>query len=184
MTAAAPSPSNARVRAAESVDPALILERLRARAITHVVTVPDTHQKSLLALLSGPDAPQLITACTEDEVMGINLGLYAGGQRPMLLIQNSGLWAAMNTLRALALDGRVPTPMLVGEYSRRPEVAPAEDPRRLIRLLEPTLALWGIPSYRLDAADEVSNVTAAIDRAYADRGPTAILVGATTADLA
>jgi hypothetical protein len=50
-----------------SLDPFALLEQIRAAGATHVITVPDTHQKSLLALLSRSDEPQLITVCTEDE---------------------------------------------------------------------------------------------------------------------
>jgi hypothetical protein len=76
------------------LSPHAILGHIRDSGITHVVTVPDTHQKSLLALLAESTEPQLITTCTEDEAMGVNVGLYIGGMRPLLLIQNSGFYAA------------------------------------------------------------------------------------------
>jgi sulfopyruvate decarboxylase TPP-binding subunit len=62
-----------------SLDPAKLLQAIRAAGITHVITVPDTHQRTLLALLAETENPRLITACTEDEAMGINAGLYCGG---------------------------------------------------------------------------------------------------------
>jgi sulfopyruvate decarboxylase TPP-binding subunit len=173
----------ARPGTAVSLDPFALLEQIRAAGATHVITVPDTHQKSLLALLSRSDEPQLITVCTEDEAMGVNLGLYLGGARPLLLIQNSGFYAAMNTIQGLSLDARVPACMLIGEFARDPAVAPADNAMRLVRLLEPTLTVWQIPYHRLDHPTNVATIPVAMEQAWADRGPVALLVGASTLEL-
>ena len=87
-----------------------IVAELYKLDITHVVNVPDTHQRTLLAALSRQQRIKLLTAATEDEAVGINAGLYVGGQRPILSIQQTGLLAAMNTIKGIALDGRVPHP--------------------------------------------------------------------------
>lgn len=168
---------------AMSLSPQAILDQIRAAAVTHVVTVPDTHQQSLLTLLAESVEPELITTCTEDEAMGVNLGLYMGGKRPLLLIQNSGFYAAMNTVRGLSLDARVPACMLIGEFARMPDVAPADHAMRLVRLLEPTLATWQIPYYRLDRPEQLAAIPAAMEQAWHDRGPVALLVGAVTAEV-
>ncbi|MGI5518949.1 thiamine pyrophosphate-binding protein [Streptomyces sp. CA-106131] len=168
---------------ADSLDPRLILKAIRDAAITHVITVPDTHQQSLLRLLAEPTGPQLITVCTEDEAMGVNLGLYMGGKKPMLLIQNSGFYAALNTVRGLALDGQVPTCMLIGEFFRDPHVAPRDHASRLVRMLEPTLDLWEIPTYRLDHEAHIADIPVAVEHAYRAHGPVALLVGGRTGEV-
>jgi sulfopyruvate decarboxylase TPP-binding subunit len=180
VTGAHPGGSRLAPGIAESLDPEAMLQRIRAAGITHVVTVPDTHQKSLLALLRRAPWPDLVTVCTEDEAMGVNLGLFMGGRKPLLLIQNTGFYASMNSIRGLALDGRVPTCMLIGEFFRDPVSPPSQQASRLVRLLEPTLELWNIPSYRLDCAADLPSIGAAIERAWSDRGPVALLVGAPT----
>jgi sulfopyruvate decarboxylase subunit alpha len=157
-----------------------MLDRIRQAGTTHVVTVPDTHQRTLLDLLAASRDPDLITVCTEDEAMGVNLGMYLGGKRSMLLIQNAGFYAAMNTIRGLSLDARVPACMLIGEYARDPAVAPAANARRVVHLLEPTLQAWKIPYHRLDAPDDLDAIPAGMDQAWRDRGPFALLVGAPT----
>ena len=168
-------------RPAESLDPRAMLEGIRAADVTHVVTVPDTHQKTLLDLLAVSRTPELVTVCTEDEAMGVNLGLFMGGKRPMLLIQNSGFYAAMNTVRGLSLDPRVPACLLIGEFSRDSALAPADHASRLVHLLEPTLRTWEIPYHRLDHPDDLPAIPEAMARACRERGPVALLVGATTA---
>ena len=166
---------------AESLDPAQLLAAVRSAGITDVITVPDTHQQSLLHLLARSSDPRLITVCTEDEAMGVNLGLYLGGRKPLLLIQNSGFYAALNTLRGLALDARVPAPLLIGEFFRDPALPSRQNPGRLVRMLEPTLELWDVPIYRLEHAADITRIPLAVERAWRDRTPVALLVGAPTA---
>jgi sulfopyruvate decarboxylase TPP-binding subunit len=175
-------PSSLRGKAS-SLSPVSMLHQIRASRATHVITVPDTHQKSLLRLLAESGELELITVCTEDEAMGVNLGLFMGGQRPLLLIQNSGFYAAMNTIRGLSLDAKVPACLLIGEFSRDPDVAPADHASRLVHLLEPTLTTWKIPFYRLDRPGDLDVIPLAMDQAWRERGPVALLVGATTAEL-
>jgi sulfopyruvate decarboxylase TPP-binding subunit len=172
------------VERAESLDPVAMFAHIVAAGVTHVVTVPDTHQKTLLDVLTSAASPALITMCTEDEALGVNLGLYVGGQRPLLLIQNSGFYAAMNTVRGLALDAKVPACLLIGEFSRNPEIAPADHASRLVNLLEPTLATWGVPSHRLDHHAHLPLIQHAMEQAWRTRGPVALLLGAPTGSLA
>jgi sulfopyruvate decarboxylase subunit alpha len=169
--------------AAGSLDPRLILHEIRQAGITHVITVPDTHQRSLLALLAEQSTPELVTVCTEDEAMGINLGLYLGGKRPMLLIQNSGFYAAVNTVRGLSLDAEVPAFLLIGEFFRDPARPSREQRARLVRMLEPSLDVWEIPYHRLEVESDVGRIPAAVEQAWRELGPVAVLVGGETAEL-
>jgi hypothetical protein len=43
-----------------------MLAAIRQARVTHVVTVPDTHQRTLLDLLAASAEPELVTVCTED----------------------------------------------------------------------------------------------------------------------
>lgn len=165
---------------ARSLDPAALLRAIRAVGITQVITVPDTHQRTLLALLAEADDPRLITVCTEDEAIGINAGLYAGGARPMLLMQNNGLYACLNTLKAIPLDARVPTFMLIGEHGRDLALPSRENADLSVRMLEPTLELWRVPYYRLERPEDLSSFKHAYGRCQDSGGPVAVLVGAPT----
>jgi len=157
-----------------------IVREIEALGITHVVNVPDTHQKSVLALLARRSHPALITACTEDEAVGINAGLYVGGQRPMLLIQNTGLLASLNCVKGIAMDASVPTFMLVGLFGRDVTKTPEDDPRRVINRIGPTLDTWEIPWYPLERPDQIGAIAEAYRTSLETRGPTVVLVGAPT----
>ncbi len=182
MNAAGASPPGAATTApvARSVEAALLVGEIERLGITHVLTVPDTHQKTLLALLAAREQPRLLTVCTEDEAIAINAGLYIGGQRPMLLIQNNGLLASLNALKAIALDARVPTLLLVGQFARDVTRPSAESPVRAVRMVEPTLATWGVPCYPIEGPEDLPRFAEAYQCAQEERGPAVVLLGAPT----
>jgi sulfopyruvate decarboxylase subunit alpha len=155
---------------------ARMLDALRAAAVSHVIVVPDTYQKTFLAAVTAASDLTLISACTEDEVVAINAGLYATGHRPILSVQNNGIYACINTLRGIALDGAVPTVMLIGQYGQTADVAPEDSPLRMVRMLEPTLATWGIPVRRLWSNADLAHLPADYEEAQARRGPAALVI--------
>lgn len=163
---------------AESVSGRQIAQAIAATGATHVICVPDTNLKSAISELHEPGMPQMIYVCTEDEGVGINAGLYMTGHRPMMLIQNNGLLACLNTIKAIALDAKVPTFMVIGQYGRDVKVPVETNKLRVVRLLEPTLQTWGVPFWRLDRHNDLAHVQTAWDRAWTDRGPSALIVGA------
>ena len=163
-----------------SVPAQAILAELDRIGITDVVNVPDTHQRSLLAALARQSTIRLLTVATEDEAVGVSAGLSIGGRRPMLSIQQTGLLAALNTIKGIALDGRIPTCMLVGYFGRdltRPARANAA---RVTRLIEPTLEVWEIPYVALETPHDLPLIEAAYRTAVERRGPSVVLVGAPT----
>ena len=72
----------------------------------------------------------MLTVCTEDEAIAINAGLWVGGQRPMLSIQHVGLLAALNNVKGISMDARIPTCMLVGYFGRDVGAVRAGNPAR------------------------------------------------------
>ncbi|HEX5939642.1 MAG TPA: hypothetical protein VFZ12_04720, partial [Dehalococcoidia bacterium] len=101
-----------------------IVEELARLGLCTVVTVPDTHQRTVLSALAGDERFRIITAATEDECLGICAGLWWGGIDPLLLIQHAGVFASVNALRGIGLDMGIPLTMLVGLYGRDPAVRP------------------------------------------------------------
>jgi sulfopyruvate decarboxylase TPP-binding subunit len=165
---------------AVGVEAQLIVDEILKLGVTHIVVIPDTYQRTLIAKLAELDSPKLVRVCTEDEAMGVNAGLYMGGQRPMMLIQNNGIFASINTMKAIALDAKVPTFIMVGQFLRDVTKKVEENRARAVRLLEPTLDTWGVPHYRLEGPDDLGVFREAYDRAQADLGPACVIVGAPT----
>jgi sulfopyruvate decarboxylase TPP-binding subunit len=165
---------------ATEIDGTALADAVRALGVTHIICVPDTNLRTTIAALEREPGPQMIYACTEDEAIGINAGLYITGKKPMLLIQNNGLYACINTLKAMPLDAQIPTFFLIGQFGRDAAKTVEDNPRRAVNRLEPTLDTWGVPFFRLESPADLGNVRKAWDAAWDQRGPAAAIVGAPT----
>jgi sulfopyruvate decarboxylase TPP-binding subunit len=165
---------------ARSVEASLLLEELRAIGTTHVLTVPDTHQRTLLDLLARAGQPRLLNVCGESEAIAVSGGLFLGGQRPVVLIQNNGLYTCINALKAIAIDARIPTLLLIGQLGRDVTREPSESRWSFTRMVEPTLETWKVPFFRLEGPDDLGCLRQAFQVSREQRGPAAVLVGAPT----
>ncbi|MEE8518733.1 MAG: thiamine pyrophosphate-binding protein [Dehalococcoidia bacterium] len=165
---------------ATGVDSDAIIAEVDKLGVTHVICVPDTFQKILIVKWAEMDRPKLVRVCTEDEGVGINAGLYMGGAKPMMCIQNNGIFASINTLKAISLDAKVPTFMLVGQFQRDAMKKIEENKSRAVRMLEPTLEAWGIPYWRIEGPDDIGALKLAYERAQQDLGPSVAIIGAPT----
>ena len=165
----------------ESVPARQLHDQIRALGVSHVLTVPDTHQKSLIASLMTDRDLKLITLSTEDEAICVNAGLWMGGAEALILIQNVGLFAAMNSLRGVAMDMRVPTCLLVGQYARDVTKPVAENRASAVRLIESVMGSIDVPCYAIDGPGDVPLLAEAFNESRERRGPVVVLVSAPTA---
>jgi len=165
---------------ATSVSATAIVQEMLALDITHVVNVPDTHQRTVLSELARQSQIRVLTACTEDEAIAINAGLWIGGQRPMLSIQQVGLLAAMNNVKGIAMDAQIPTCMLVGYFGRDVSRTARDNAARAVHLIEPTLDTWGIAYFPLESPTDLPSIARAYRHSVEHLGPSVILVGAPT----
>jgi sulfopyruvate decarboxylase TPP-binding subunit len=145
-----------------------------------ILSVPDTHQKSVLAALDKEEAIRVLTCATEDEAATIAAGLYTGGEPVVLMIQHAGLYASVNTLRGIAIDGRVPIFYMIGLLSREADKDPLESKHSMVRWCEPLLDVFGVPHARLEGPDDVKLIPEYYRMSRARRGPAALLVGLAT----
>jgi sulfopyruvate decarboxylase TPP-binding subunit len=151
-----------------------------AEPLGWILSVPDTHQKSVLAALDKERALRVLTCSTEDEANAIAAGLYVGGEPYLLMIQHAGLYASVNTLRGVAMDGRVPILYLIGLLSREKDKDPRESRHSMVRYCEPLLDVFGVPHARLEGPNDVSLIPEYYRLAWQRKGPAALLVGLET----
>jgi sulfopyruvate decarboxylase TPP-binding subunit len=166
---------------ADSIPAQVIHSAIRDLGVSHILSVPDTHQKTLLALLMADKDLNTITLSTEDEALCVNAGLWIGGAEPLVVIQNVGLFASMNALRGVALDMKVPTCMLVGQYGRDVSKPVEDNASSGVRLIEPVLRTMGVNFYRLDHESDLGVLRKAFDESRRERKPVVVLIGAPTA---
>ncbi|MBV9545925.1 MAG: hypothetical protein JOY61_16260 [Chloroflexi bacterium] len=167
---------------ARPVSAGAILDVLYELNVTHVINVPDTHQRTLLAALARQSRIRVLTACTEDEAIAIHAGLWIGGQRPVISIQHVGLLAAMNNLKALPMDGRIPTCMLVGYFGRDITRTARQNAARAINVIEPTLDAWGVAYFPMEGPEQLPALREAYRHSVEHSGPAVVLVGAPTSE--
>jgi sulfopyruvate decarboxylase TPP-binding subunit len=175
----------------ESVPASLMIDTLKdlfreARGETRhdhlgwILSVPDTHQRTVLAALDKEEAIRVLTCSTEDEANTIAAGLYLGGEPCVLMIQHAGLYASVNTLRGVAIDGRVPIFYIIGLLSREKDKDPKESRHSMVRYCEPLLDTFGVPHARIEGPDDVHLIAEYYRLSRKRRGPAAVLVGLET----
>jgi sulfopyruvate decarboxylase TPP-binding subunit len=164
----------------ESVPASVLHAEISKLGVEHLLIVPDTHQKTLLKSLNADPAFKMHTFSTEDEAICVNSGLWMGGAEALVIIQNVGLFAAMNSLRGVAMDMHVPTCLLVGQYGRSVNVPTEEDPSSGCRLVQGMLESIGVPCYLIDREDDVGVLSKAFAQSREERGPVVVLISAPT----
>lgn len=132
---------------------AATLRVIQSLGFTHVLSIPDSESRLLHAAVEGDPGLELIVPCREGESIAIAAGLWAGGAKPLLLVQNTGLMEAGDALRGCGLGPKIPLRLLVGWRG----FAGAEAGRLPIdsayTYTEGLLRAWGIPYEVLDGDD-------------------------------
>jgi sulfopyruvate decarboxylase subunit alpha len=126
-----------------------IEQTLQQLGITHVVWLPDSAIGQWEDALEQSQEVRLVRVCREGEAWAVAAGLYLGGQRPLVMIQNTGLLESGDALRNVLFDMKLPLYSIIGYRSYLVENSP--DTAR--KFTEPILAAWGL-DYVLLKGDE------------------------------
>lgn len=122
--------------------------------VTHVVWLPDSALGGWEeALESSPDL-ELVRVCREGEAWAIAAGLTIGGKRPIVVIQNTGLFESGDALRNVLFDLQLPLFAVIGYRSY---LVP-ESPDSAKRFTEPVLAAWGIDHVLIDTPQAIGRL--------------------------
>jgi sulfopyruvate decarboxylase TPP-binding subunit len=155
-----------------------IKTEIKRAGIRFVVALPDrvTSHYLLKGMLRDPDF-RVVQVCKEDEGVSICSGLYAAGQRAVLMMQYTGLLDSVNALRGVAVEGKFPVCMVVGLLGKEPDVAPTQSNKLGVKIIEPILDTLGIEHQLVERDTDTSKIAPAIEKAYSQSSPTAILIG-------
>jgi sulfopyruvate decarboxylase TPP-binding subunit len=155
-----------------------IIREIKRAGIQFVVALPDrtTSHYLLKGLLQDPEL-RVVQVCKEDEGVSICGGLYAAGQRALLLMQNTGLLDSLNSVRGTAVEGEFPVCMMVGLLSKEPGVLPSESKNYGVRIVEPVLDAMGVEHAFIEQPEDVQQIVPAVEGAYARLAPTVLLIG-------
>ena len=154
--------------------PSAVVEELKKNNISHVVWLPDSETNFMYQLLTNEPTLDLVPVCREGETMAIAAGLWIGGKRPIVLIQNTGIFESGDSIRGLGLDVSQPLVMLVGYrgWSRHGITTDSA-----ARFIEHILHAWGINYYLIETDEDADRIGVAIQEAERTQKPVAVLVG-------
>ncbi len=156
------------------IHPAAIINELKKNDVTPVVWLPDSETNFMYELLTGEPTLDLVPVCREGETMAIAAGLWVGGKKPVVLIQNTGIFESGDSIRGLGLDVHQPLVMLVG-YRGWSRHGLTND--SAARFIEHILHAWGINYYLIETDDDADRISLALAEAERNQRPVAVLVG-------
>ena len=155
-----------------------IIAAVKASGVEFVLSVPDIHTSAgLLRPIASDPGFRLIRVCKEDECIGIASGMHYTDRRALVLIQYTGFLDSLNAIRAVAVEYKQPIVMMIGLLGHEAERSPIESGRYGVRIIEPICDAMGIPHHLIAQDSDVAKIKPAIDKAYADSFPVALLIG-------
>src|SRR5262249_59386025 len=91
-----------------------VLAEQKANGATDIVWLPDSETNWLYLLMQSEPSLRLVGVSREGHACSIAAGLFAGGKKPMILIQNTGMMESGDSIRGWLLGLNVPVVMMVG----------------------------------------------------------------------
>jgi sulfopyruvate decarboxylase TPP-binding subunit len=168
-----------------------ILGALERAKISHVLGIPDNTSGPLFDALRSHPGIRLVIVTREGEAFAMASGLWIGGARPLVVIQNTGLLEAGDALRGTALRMAAPIPVVVTgrgygkmtsagvgpDTPRTPELMTRADVDSVALVTEPTLDAWVLPwTVCGPGASPAHEIEALVARAETAGWPQALLL--------
>ncbi len=169
----------------------LVLEELKKNKVTHVVGLPDNSSAKLFDLLNGDRDIQLVSVTREGEAFALAAGLWIGGKKPVVLIQNTGFTESGDSFRGTITRMRVPLVCLItyrgytkmrewrresGDATPDAEIMSRASLDSVALITEPTLKAWGLACGFLQEDEDIPAISAAFDTAEKNQEPFGILI--------
>ena len=127
-----------------------IASTLSQLGVSHVVWVPDSTTGQWEAGLGKCKSVELLRVCREGEAWPLAAGLLLGGQRPIVVMQSTGLFESGDALRNIAFDLRMPIFAIIG--ARNWLIPESRDSAK--RLVLPILQAWGLPFDLIESVED------------------------------
>jgi phosphonopyruvate decarboxylase len=146
---------------------------LKAQGFNFFTGVPCSLIKDLIKTLEHDPTVRYIPAVREDAAVGIAVGAYLAGRKPMVLMQNSGLGVCMNSLTSLAILYQIPLLMLITWRGHMGKDAPEHILMGQVMLQ--LLDTIGVPYYILKIPDIHIEFNKALSRLSETNHPVALI---------
>ena len=156
------------------LSPEAVIQEFKNNGITHIVYLPDSETNWMYQLMEAEPDMDLIPVTREGESIAVAAGVIAGGKKPVVLIQNTGLFESGDSIRGIAIDCALPIVMLIGY---RGWTRHGATPDSAARFTEPILRAWGITYYLVEHDGDADRISLAFQEAERTNMPVVVLVG-------
>src|SRR5260370_8647787 len=113
---------------ANVLNPETVLAEMKKHGVTHVVYLPDSETNWLYLLMKADPAIRLVGVNREGHASSIAAGLWLGRAKPLILIQNTGMLEAGDSIPRWLMSLNAPILLLVCSPARTPPAAPPHPP--------------------------------------------------------
>ena len=90
------------------------MRQMKQNGVTDMVWLPDSETNWLYMLMQAEPRLRLVGVTREGHACSIAAGLYPGGRKPMILIQNTGMMESGDSIRGWLNGLHVPVVLMVG----------------------------------------------------------------------
>src|SRR5712672_1565991 len=157
-----------------ALSPETVLGEMKKNGVTHVVWLPDSETNWLYLLMKAEPSLRLIGVTREGHACSIAAGLHAGGKKPLILIQNTGMMESGDSIRGWLLGMNVPVVLMVGY---RGWTRHGVNTDTAATYTERFLMAFNIPFFLIENDADSDRITRAFEQAERTRQPVVVLVG-------
>jgi sulfopyruvate decarboxylase subunit alpha len=157
-----------------ALSPETVLGEMKKNGVTHVVWLPDSETNWLYLLMRGEASLRLVGVSREGHACSIAAGLFAGGAKPLILIQNTGMMESGDSLRGWLLGLNVPVVLMVG-YRGWTRHGVTQD--TAATYTERFINAFGLNYYLVESDADAPRIGIAFEEAERTKRPVVVLVG-------
>src|SRR3954452_88647 len=159
---------------AAELSPETGTRQMKEKGVTDVLWLPDSETNWLFLLMLAEPNLRLVGVTREGHACSIAAGLFAGGRKPVILIQNTGMLESGDSIRGWLMGLKVPVVLMVGYrgYTRHGVISDTA-----ATYTERFLMAFGIPFYLVENDGDSDRITIAFKEAAEIKGPVVVLVG-------
>lgn len=156
-----------------ALSPEAIIEQMKANDVSHVIWLPDSETNWLFLRMQEEPSLSLVGIAREGQAGPIAAGVYAGGGRPIILIQNTGMMESGDSMRGWLFNHNIPVVCIVGYrgYTRH-----GVNKDTAAEYTERFLMAFGIKFFMIESNADAERISIAFEEAEKTRRPVVVLV--------
>ncbi len=157
-----------------AMSPETVIQQMKQNGVTDIVWLPDSETNFLYLLMQADPDLRLVGVTREGHACSIAAGLHAGGRKPMILIQNTGMMESGDSIRGLLMGLNIPVVLMVGYrgYTRH-----GVNSDTAATYTERFLMAFNISYYLVENDADADRISIAFAEAEQTKTPVVVLVG-------